>query len=225
MRGSLSTRLGRALGAAASGSEIDDWLAWLVSQRDRWTVQWITTSGGVTVPAAANDALVGIKGPGGCSGTNANVAGGGGAGCCLKRFQSPGGVTLTFSLGTVEGNFGSYGGNGTNSTVSELGMVAGAGGPANSWTPGSGGTATGGDVNLAGGAGGLVGEGNFGANGQGQMPGLGGAGASSFGGGGGAGGHPLFPGGPAYPWRHAGNGSVGYANYAGGGAMGLLIWI
>jgi len=116
--------------------------------------QIFTSTGTFTVPSGVTSVKVYVAGGGGngglASGTNSTTGGGGGGGLAIKYITglTPG-ATITATVGGVAGtsSFGAYcsaTGGATAPTASATNAV-GAGG--------AGGTATGGDINLSGGAG------------------------------------------------------------------------
>lgn len=141
-----------------------------------------TSSGSMMAPRTCI-ALIWAWGGGASGFGNTGAQGGGGAGGVFKFFRISKGQTISYTVGaggagTTNHLAGNDGGNSTVTLPNGLVLTAG-GGKGN----GTGGTASGGDLNRPGGAGGLGAAGATGANGA-----LGGAVDSGAGGGGGAGG-------------------------------------
>lgn len=192
--------------------------------------QVFTGNGTFTIPAGVTAVKVTVIGGGGagCGGSGANGsngAGGGAGGAAIKWLTglTPGN-TLTVTVGAGGTGVSNAGGNGGGtSTVSSgtqtIATITGTGGTGapNGVQPGSGGTASGGDLNLPGGLGGVVPGGSV------TVGGTGGASLLSGGGGMGIGG----PGAPGITAGAGGGGAGGLGGSAvagGAGAAGIVIF-
>lgn len=180
-------------------------------------VHTYTTGSGATetAPNGAGHVQITCMGPGGNggAGNTANPGGGGGGGgayCQSSIVAITGGVTWTYTVGTV----GSSATTVVNGTAPVINLSAGTGAngtsSAGGGAQGNGGTASGGATNTAGSNGGAGSSGNGGAGGAGAPP-IGGAGAGSPGPGTGTAG--TAPGG--------GGSGTGNASAAAGGAGAL----
>lgn len=177
-------------------------------------LNFYTSTGTWTKPERLKRALVIVTGAGGGGGGNggAGASSGGGAGGTVIKFYEacdlPDSVTYTINAGGTAGSTGGGDGGAGGSTTFGALLTAGGGGAGGGNTTstfgGTSGTATGGDINLVGGAGQVSG-------------GAGGAGGASFWGGGGKGGGTSTQNG--HDGATYGSGAGG-ANGASGGALG-----
>lgn len=200
---------GQVLTSAGSGAAP----TWAAAGGGFSSAQVFTSSSTFTVPSSGRFKVTLVGGGGGGSGNNGvSCNGGGGGGTAIKWYSgiTPGTVcTVTIGAAGPGGTLNNPGTNGGNSSFTGTGVTtltanggSGAGNQQN--TPTSGGTATGGDINISGGSGSAYqsvnangGSNILGGTGGGSLLGLGGGAAtrdsrgadgSGYGAGGGGGG-------------------------------------
>lgn len=147
------------------------------------TIQVFTASGTWNKPSGLVRAEVIVIGPGGGGGGSATAGGvgggGGGGACAIKLFEAGDlGATETVTVGTggaggVGSNAGSAGSAATTFDVLSAGAGNGGDHGGNITNAPAGGTATGGDINIAGGRGSRSGNVGTNASGHGGSPPLG----------------------------------------------------
>lgn len=176
-------------------------------------------SGEFKVPAGYSQIRIAAVGPGGSSSNLSGQTGGGGGGglAATNIVKVSEGDVVSYSVGVVADIASAVQGGSTTVKFKAYSLVAGAGGQVtvtgNPYTGGLGGTASGGDVNFAGGQGGSGASSGYG----------GGGGAAGLGsnGGGGANFNALTPIAPSITsGDQAGGGGGGYGNSAAGGGGG-----
>lgn len=180
----------------------------------------LTTSGNFTVPASVYvldvQGWAGGGGGGGSGGGGGTAGGGGGAGYARKRIAVTPGQVIAYVVG-AGGPGGGAGGSGYTGSATSFGAFftaqPGVGGTLNpSGNGGAGGSASGGDVNMAGGNAGTGSSSNV----QGGV-----GGTAAGGGGGGGGGAQGNASGGAFPG--GGGGGGGSAASGGSGGAGLIV--
>jgi len=174
------------------------------------TAIFYTSSTSITIPGGKTSVRFTVTGGGAGTVSGGSVRGTGGAGgTAIKTITSAsvGGSVATLTIG-AGGTPGNAGGNSIVSVTigGTLYTITGVGGTTNNSNGGVGGSATGGDLNIDGGDGGLTSSGA-------PSP-IGVGGASFWGGGGGT------DGGNSRPGRAYGSGAGGLVNNLGGSASG-----